>query len=45
MKKFYSELELEVLFLAEDIVSTSETFTFGDDNNFDDNSNVDNWEW
>ena len=47
MKKFYYEVELEVLvFPVEDIVKMSDgQFTFGDDSEFGSNDSVDNWEW
>lgn len=41
MKKIYSQLEVEVLLLAEDIVSTSNTYTYGQD--FEPGTNADSW--
>ena len=43
MKKIYSQLEVEVLLLAEDIVSTSNTYTYGDD--FSEGTSAKDWEW
>ena len=45
MKKYYSELEIEVLLISEDVVRTSNSFTFGGDsnNNFLEESDADSW--
>lgn len=43
MKKFYSEIELEVLLISEEIVRTSQwnDNSYGDDKD----SPADNWDW
>lgn len=43
MKKFYNELELEVLLISEEIVRTSQwnDNSYGDDNS----SSADDWNW
>ncbi|MBQ8405689.1 MAG: hypothetical protein IJX09_03460 [Clostridia bacterium] len=44
MKKAYFEIELEVVMLTEDIVSTSTPISFGDGNDLN-NPNEDTWWW
>ena len=45
MKKIYSQPELELLVLTEDIVSTSETYTFTSEGDFSSNDKIVNWGW
>ena len=45
MKKIYSQPELELFVLTEDIVSTSGTYTFTDEGDFSTNGNIQNWGW
>ena len=45
MKKAYFEIELEVVMLTEDIVSTSTPISFGDGNGDLNNPNEDTWWW
>ena len=44
MKKAYFEIELEVLMLTEDIVSTSTPHEFGDGNDLSNDSAEDWWD-
>ena len=47
MKKIYSQPELELLRLTEDVVSTSGTYTFKftDAGEFTESDNLPTWDW